>query len=321
MIGAVCYTGCRLDRAAHRRTDAAWLADRLANPSTRVVPLWRGRAPIADGRSAAVVSLTGERAAAVLAAAEDVVFLGQSDDGPACFAADVSGLAGERLPALENGARFLDLRRVGARLASTDGALLAYARALLHWHRRHRFCGRCGAATASRDGGHMRACGSAGCGEKLFPRIDPVVLMLVTRRGDGGADECLLARQRDWPRGLVSGLAGFVEPGEAAEEAVVREVREEAGLTVTGVRYVGSQPWPFPHSLMLGFRAEVDPGAAIRCTEDELEDAGWFSREAVAAIETRGLKLPFRGTIARALIDDWLAGPGDGRHAPVPPPC
>ncbi len=191
-------------------------------------------------------------------------------------------------------------------LAADEAALLAYARSIIYWHRRHRFCGICGSPTTGSQGGHLRVCADPACAAQQFPRTDPVVLMLVTRSLNGSS-QCLLARQRHWMPGLVSALAGFVEPGETLEEAVRREVREETGLEIDAVQYCGSQPWPFPSSLMLGFRAEARNWPELKVDGDELEDARWFHRDEVAAIRSLGLRLPFRGTIARALIEAWLA--------------
>jgi len=173
--------------------------------------------------------------------------------------------------------------------------MVAHAVGLLNWHRRHRFCANCGAPTEAREAGHVRVCPA--CGAHHHPRTDPVVIMLVT---DG--DRALLGRQAQWPTGRYSALAGFVEPGESLEEAVAREVREEAGVQVADVRYRSSQPWPFPSSLMLGFSARWAGGEpAVR--DAELEDVGWFTR---AAIVGGDVLLPPPTAIARRLIDEWL---------------
>ncbi len=152
----------------------------------------------------------------------------------------------------------------------------------------------------------MRECDNPECRSQHFPRTDPVVIMLITRSDvEGGA--CLLARQKQWMPGLMSALAGFVEPGETVEDAVRREVREEVGLELDEVRYWTSQPWPFPYSLMLGFRADARNGDALAIDPAELETGRWFRRQEVIDIRAAGLRLPFRGTIARALIESWLA--------------
>jgi NAD+ diphosphatase len=195
------------------------------------------------------------------------------------------------------------IRDAAARLGADDAGLVAYATAMLNWHRRHGFCANCGAATAIGEAGHVRTC--PGCGAAHHPRTDPVVIMLVR----DGAGRVLLGRQPTWPTGRYSALAGFVEPGESLEAAVAREVLEESGVAVDGVRYASSQPWPFPVSLMLGFYARHAGGEPI-AADGELEDVRWFTRgEVVAAIAGEGwLVLPPPVAIARRLIDGWLAG-------------
>lgn len=276
-----------------------------------VVPVWQTSNFVhaADPPIAAVFA--GDQGQALLAAAEQTAVLGLDPSGVPWLAADLSALAETAASALTAPARAVSLRRVAMRLGEQEAARLAYARGLLHWHRHHRFCGVCGSATVSGDGGHLRVCDNPGCGVHQFPRTDPAVMMLVTRTGrepgTTGAT-CLLARQRRWPPGFYSALAGFVEPGETLEEAVAREVREEAGIAVAQVSYRGSQPWPFPASIMLGFRAEAEAEAALNPDAEELEDARWFTRNDIAAAGAgSGLRLPTRESLARCLIDEWVA--------------
>jgi NAD+ diphosphatase len=308
MHDRIVYAGCGLDRAAHLRADPAWLDARLADPSTLIVPVWRDRTLFSGEDRPRPVPLRDAAAAQALALSGETAFLGLGEDGTAWFACDLSAHEEASLTGLFNGAAFRDLGGVVSLLPRGEGALLAYARLVMHWHRRHRYCGTCGSRTQAKSAGHLRVCVNPDCRVEHFPRIDPVVIMLITRHGPVGDEECLLARQRTWIPGLMSALAGFVEPGETLEEAVRREVREETGLEVADVRYCASQPWPFPSSLMLGFRA-VAPGLQpLRLDAQELEDARWFNRGQVAKIRAQGLRLPFRGTIARALVEDWLAG-------------
>ena len=279
MTGPNTFAGEALDRAGPHRRDEAWLAARLADPATRVV-----------AASEAGVIVAGDRprmfAVDELPEGLELVLLGVDGDGHAVFAGD----PGDELPGERRGLR--DLAPV---LSQAEGGMVAHAVGLLNWHRRHRFCANCGAPTAAREAGHVRVCPV--CGAQHHPRTDPVVIMLVT---DG--DRALLGRQASWPTGRYSALAGFVEPGESLEEAVAREVREEAGVWVTDVRYRSSQPWPFPTSLMLGFTARWAGGeAAVR--DAELEDVGWFTR---AAIVGGDVLLPPPTAIARRLIDEWL---------------
>lgn len=308
MDARVAYAGCALDRAAHLRTQEGWLRERLSDPASRLLPVWRDRNLLVEGVPPRSAPLDEATSGALLQLADEAVFLGVGEDGRACFACDLSRHGENEVMGLVNGAQFQDLSRVVTVLARDDGALLGYARSMASWHRRHRFCGACGSPTEARNGGHLRVCLNPECRAQHFPRTDPVVIMLLTRNdGAGAAAECLLARQRQWVPGLMSALAGFVEPGETLEEAVRREVREETALAVTSISYRGSQPWPFPASLMLGFVATVADGIELAVDREELEDARWFRRDEVADIRGLGLRLPFRGTIARALIESWLA--------------
>ena len=198
--------------------------------------------------------------------------------------------------------RFEELRPLAAILDREEAGLLAYARALIYWQRRHRYCGRCGRPNRALRAGHLMQCASSDCAEAFFPRIDPAVIVLVR---DG--DRALLGRQPSWPEGRFSTIAGFVEPGESLEDAVVREVAEETAVTLRAVRYHSSQPWPFPSSLMLGFVADVEsPTIQVGC---ELAEAHWFSREDI--IEHRVI-LPPSTSISHRLIEAWFddyAGP------------
>jgi NAD+ diphosphatase len=300
------YSGSGLDRVSHLREDTAWLAARLEDPRSRIVPVWRAqnlfRAGPAEGAPGALLPSLGELREPLDGAA-DLVLLGTIEE-VAHFALDLSHIEdAAAASALFEGGEFADLRRHGALLERREGAILAYARGILHWHSRHRFCGSCGAPTASAQAGHVRLCTGPSCGMQHFPRTDPAVIMLVTH-----GEYCLLGRQKVWAPGMHSTLAGFVEPGESLEEAVAREVLEEAGVRVPveAVRYHSSQPWPFPASIMLGFHAEA-PSLALAVNRSELEDARWFSREALlASPENESFRLPRRDSIARRLIESWL---------------
>jgi len=313
------YAGAGLDRVAHLRKDEAWLAESLADPRSRLVPVWRARNLVAgysgDGEPFGAImrnpaALRGQVTPVLLEppavrphieSGAPVVLLGLVE-AVAHFAIDLSYLeTPEEAPELAGLGRFTDLRAVGPLMGQAEGAMLAYARGILHWHNRHRFCGRCGSETRSADAGHMRVCLNPECGTSHFPRTDPAVIMLVTR-----GEMCLLGRQAIWPPGMHSTLAGFVEPGESLEEAVAREVHEETGVRVVDVRYRSSQPWPFPSSLMLGFRATaIDE--EIRVFTEELEDARWFSRDFVRGHEPdESFRTPRRDSIAWRLIKDWL---------------
>ena len=296
------FSGGAIDRLSRLRRDAARLAEQLERPETRVLPVWRSQSLVCrDVAGVKAAYLRVSEARTLIEAAEPPVFLG-SLDGEAHFALDVSDVELAAFPVLTDAGELSDLRQVGALLPQGDGALLAYARGITHWHRTHRFCGRCGAATRSVDGGHARRCSNVDCRSEHFPRTDPAVIMLVSC-----GDYCLLGRQAAWPEGLFSTLAGFVEPGETPEEAVIREVMEETGVDVTGARYHSSQPWPFPGSLMIGFFAHADRRVDPAIDGDELEAAGWFSRPDLIRFREQGRILPGRQSIARRLIEDWLA--------------
>ncbi|HEY3920450.1 MAG TPA: NAD(+) diphosphatase [Stellaceae bacterium] len=290
-----------VDRASHLRKDAAWLAERLARTTSRFVLVWRGQNLIADHEGAAPrgVFLPPE---AFAAEGKETVLLGIEDEC-AYFACDLSGMeapldAIHKAPA----SAFIDLRRVGPLLPQHEGSLLAFARGMSYWHSRHRFCGVCGSPTVAEEAGHVRRCTNPACGAPHFPRTDPAVIMLVHQ----GTERCLLGRQAAWPQGMHSTLAGFVEPGESLEEAVVREVYEETRIELASVTYHSSQPWPFPASLMLGFHAEAKT-TAITVDKTELDDACWYERSwLLAHQDDESFRLPRRDSIARRLLEDWL---------------
>ncbi len=296
------YAGLGLDRAGARRRDAGWIAERLADPSSRLFPVWRAQNFVVAGDDPTPAPLAVSTAAPLLEVANEVVLLGLAGD-IACFALELSHIeTPETLPPLAGAGRFADLRSIGPLLPQAEGSLLAYARGLTHWHRRHRFCGVCGSPTESADAGHLRRCANPDCGAEHFPRTDPAVIMAVAHR-----DRLLLGRQASWPPGMHSVLAGFVEPGESLEEAVAREVLEEVGVAVVDVRYLSSQPWPFPASIMLGFTAEA-LGPELRIDKSEIDRADWYSRaELRASPEDERFRLPRRDSIARRLVDDWIA--------------
>ncbi|MEO3434450.1 NAD(+) diphosphatase [Inquilinus sp. CAU 1745] len=300
------YDHPTLDRLAERRRDPAWIAERLAAPETVILPVWQGKNLIDGPREAPHVARLSGRDDWWRPLASEIALLGESG-GRVWFAADLSALpepaTHERLAAL---GLFVDLRAIGPILGREDAALLAYARGLMWWHQRHRFCGVCGHRTESGDAGHVRRCTNAACAINHFPRTDPAVIVLVH---DG--DRCLMGRQSIWPKGMHSTLAGFVEPGESLEAAVMREVFEESGVRVGDVRYHSSQPWPFPQSLMIGFTACAET-TDIVLRDGELEGAGWFDRSFLRAVPPDAVAgeadfvLSRRDSIARRLVDDWI---------------
>ncbi len=285
----IAFTGIRLDRADHLRADPS----ALMGIGARLLRL-DGLEPAA-GDALVWGSLAEARDGA------ELVFLGLLD-GSARFAQVPPAAPGSMAPPSPA------LWAAMAGFTADDLALYGMARALLSWHARHPFCAQCGAPTVLAKGGWQRTC--TGCRAEHFPRVDPVVIMLV-EHADG---RLLLGRQPRYPAGRYSALAGFVEPGETIEEAVTREVREEAGLAVRDVAYVASQPWPFPGSLMFGCHAMTDDNAIVIDTT-ELDDARWFTRAEVAAAmagdgsgqgEPAFLPPP-KTAIAHTLLDWWLS--------------
>lgn len=311
----MCFTGSGLDRAADLRSNPERMAELLV--AGLVLPVWRGK-PLATAGAdltPALGWLTTDHP--VLAAISDPMFLGL-DDGIARFAADISDWepdAGtepvvqaffdpsqQRHPDLPSDHAFVELRSIMLDLTAREAELVATAKAVLHWHRSHRFCSVCGGASAPINAGWQRACPA--CKAQHFPRTDPVVIMLVTR-----GNRALLGRSAIWPAGMYSCLAGFVEPGETPEAAVRREVAEETGVPVGRVRYVSSQPWPFPASLMMGFTAEALDDT-ITLDPEELEDALWITREDMVEVMAGGhptIRPARKGAIAHSLIANWLA--------------
>jgi NAD+ diphosphatase len=291
------YATGEFNRAVERREDIAWIRERLADPASRLYPIWRLRNYVSDPEAPRAISLDPDRRAALVEAASTVVLLGVESE-TAHFLIDISHL--DETTALELG-HAVDLRAVGVLMPQREGALLAYARGLTYWHDRHKFCGTCGSPTELKAAGHQRQCTNPDCSAVQFPRTDPAVIMRITH-----GDRILMARQAVWAQGMHSVLAGFVEPGESLEDAVAREVYEEVGLKLTRIKYFSSQPWPFPSSLMLGFSAEATSDQ-FTVDENELESARWMTRpELLNSPEDATFKLPRKDSISRRLIEDWL---------------
>jgi NAD+ diphosphatase len=292
------FAGPYVDRAGHLRQDAAWFASALADTRSRVVPVWNSRSLIADGNEPRAAFLELDDIPRERRSAETLVLLGRVNDA-SFFAYEIESLDP---PQLLNGARFEDLRLVASLLPLEEAGLLGYARAMISWRRRHRFCGSCGATTVAAKGGHVLVCTNPACRHEQFPRLDPAIIVLVS---DG--ERALLGRQASWPVGRYSTIAGFVEPGESLEDAVAREVLEETGVQVDAIEYHSSQPWPFPASLMLGFTAHAAT-QAVHLHDEELEDARWFTRaEVVAGVPL----LPPTQSISFSLIEHWFNAGSD----------
>jgi NAD+ diphosphatase len=314
------FASSAIDRAHQLRRDEAALRSARQNPEARVALVWRSKSLVSAGDPRPALLAISEIAELIeevesaAGAAVPLVWLGLHRERPH-FALDVSDLEQPTdRTQIQSAGDFVDLRQIGALVEAEDGALLAYARAMMSWHRRHLYCGVCGAPTRAQDAGHLRVCTAEGCESQIFPRTDPAVIMLVHSEPEPGerddhrlGDHCLLGRQAAWPPGVFSTLAGFVEPGESLENAVAREVFEETGVKTSSADYHSSQPWPFPSSIMLGFYATAVPGE-VSVDGDELQEARWFERaELVELVARREVRFPPPMSIARRLIDDWLA--------------
>jgi NAD+ diphosphatase len=285
------FAGAYVDRSGHLRKEPQWLADAIHKADSVFVPIWQDKC-LASGEPVHAVLLQRDAVKDYLDERE-IIFLGLFRNKPA-FAINVG--KDEEAPFADAG-EFHDLRYLGSVLPADEAHLVAHARALVVWHRYQKFCGHCGSETRAESGGNTRVCIDDSCGRQLFPRVDPAIIVLVSDR-----DRCLLGRQSGWPEDRYSTIAGFVEPGESLEDAVQREVVEETNISTRDIEYHSSQPWPFPSALMLGFIATATT-FDIKLNDDELEDAQWFTRKQMLS----GFpKLPYRLSIARRLVDDWL---------------
>jgi NAD+ diphosphatase len=300
------YTRIGLQREAHLRSDVTWLEEQRASP-VPVYVMWRGQN---------LFSLSGDKRPWVLPfsalpSSIKPIFLGLQPDNQPVFAANLTEPKTDRealsLVGLQNGqARFIHLRESRGILTPEDQQLLLYVRALINWHEVQKFCSRCGSPTLPEEAGHVMACTNVECAAKYFPRSDPATIMLVQH-----GDRCLLGRQPSWPEDVYSTLAGFVEAGESAEAGVLREVKEEAGIEIANLRYLGSQPWPFPQSLMLGYFADAVT-TDIVCGS-ELAEVRWFDVGETQEVLLRHIaRFPHLETISRKLMKQWLAERGVG---------
>ncbi len=311
-LGRLALARSTVDRATERRADTAWVAAAWADPRTRVLV-------VSD--SQALVRYDGDQPELVFLSPGDApegtrFLLGVDDEDVVYFG--VSGELAADAPARSDshGAKPVSLRQVGAVLSDRDAGLLTHAVALANWHDTHTHCPLCGTPTVPAPAGHLTTCPKDGT--EHFPRVDPAVIMLVT----DPEDRCLLARNAAWPQRRMSVLAGFVEPGESAEHAVAREVFEETALAVGQIRYLGSQPWPMPRSLMLGFQAVAAAGQQIVVDAEEIGEAHWFTRpELLAGLEAGELGIAPTSSIARRLIEYWYGAElPDGPGAWTAPP-
>lgn len=303
-----------LDRASSQRKEGTWITEQLADGKCQIIPIWKGQFLFCQlalfifdvsNRSKDVSKIVDEQLIN-----NKTIFLGIDNSLPV-FVIDFSHIDKDELARIcRISFELLDLRSTLPLVDMNQASILAYASSLTYWHRANQFCGFCGSTTKSLNGGHSLKCSDEQCNKETFPRTDPVVIMLVEYKPDNGPVQCLLAEHHHIPEKAVSTLAGFVDPTETLEQAVIREVKEETGVNVSNVQYITSQPWPFPSSLMLGFYAETnDP--SIYIDDEEIRDAKWFTADEVRSFGNWGdegdnYKLPGKESIARYLIDCWL---------------
>ncbi|MFC1777182.1 NAD(+) diphosphatase [Pseudomonadota bacterium] len=299
------FTAVRLNREVELRDDSRWVKQTLKDPNTRFVPLWHSRSLLertVDGTLAIYLS------PADLSEPDRIqppTLLG-NDGEREYFAVSVTNSQKDEILAKSPQARFADLRRASIDMAAKHAGILAYARALHYWQHRHAFCGVCGEPNLLRSAGHRMMCSNEECARESYPRIDPAIIVLVTHK-----DSCLLGRNTKWPPKQFSTLAGFVEPGESLEDAVVREVYEEVQLQLQKIRYVSSQPWPFPASAMCGFYAEaLDRNSG---SSEEVDETRWFTVESLThAVLNNEVLLSPPVSIAFRLLADWFRKNGGG---------
>ena len=305
------FAGMQLDRCSERRADTNWVEQAWHSQEARFVLVDAEGKTLANAAHSALHLLNGNERQRWFADAQPVL-LGVDTHHVPYFALASDSVQGETLAAA-CGCAQLDLRRAGLELPAFEAGLFAYARGLLHWQSRTRWCGTCGHALVLEWAGHRARCSNPACALEHYPRTDPAIIVIVA-----SGTQCLLGRQPGWPPGRYSTLAGFVEPGETLEQAVAREVAEESGVHIDHCRYLASQPWPFPASLMLGFEAESS--LQVPRVGAELADARWFEAARMPELIASGeLALPPAMSISYHLIEHWYRRHGGPALAPGQP--
>jgi NAD+ diphosphatase len=290
-----------LDRDDVSRKSPQLLGRLLSDSKTKFVPVWRSQNFFCKhGKPLSAMRVLNSKNVSKFIDGSEIVYLGRNRNQEAYLCLDLSQFELMTLDPLNDFGVFGDLRESDNSIGGDDGSIMGYARAMCHWHQKNKHCSSCGGRTVSANSGHSRNCERNDCGTIFFPRTDPAVIIAVTFE-----NQILLGRQSDWPKGMLSVLAGFVEPGETPEHAAAREVFEEAGVLTKNIVYQYSQPWPFPASLMLGFTGEAE-SIELGVNTDEIEMADWFTREEIELFDGGNFHLPRKLSISRRLIDDWL---------------
>ncbi len=299
------FTSVRLDRLVEHRDDSDWVSRALQAEDAHLVPLWRSRSLLERNESGTLAVYLKPLDLPENGLIQPPTLLG-TDTKRTYFAVSITDRQRDDVLESHPNAKFTDLRGASIDMDAKHAGILAYAKALHYWQHRNLFCGVCGSPNRLLSAGHKLVCSNEECARESFPRIDPAIIVLVTHK-----DSCLLGRNPNWPPRRFSTLAGFVEPGESLEDAVVREVYEEARVQLSSIRYVSSQPWPFPASSMCGFYAEATSRDCA--VSDELEEVRWLNtEELVAAVKDGSVLLSPPVSIAFRLLADWFRNQGGG---------
>jgi|YelNatPaOPRAMG01_1025707.scaffolds.fasta_scaffold00028_82 NAD+ diphosphatase len=291
------YTSSGFNRLSEKRIDAKWVKEKIFSNNSKIV-LVKDLKLLVENSSRYKPVFLSMKDFKDSPEISTLIFLGERE-GSTYFCVDAKVIKGS--DSYLNFGEFLDLRAIANFMEKNDAAILAYARAMIYWHNNNKYCGICGSNTIIKDAGHKIICSNPHCSAEHFPRIDPAIIVIVSKD-----DKCLLAHQAKWPQGRYSTLAGYVEPGESLEQAVQREVFEETGIHVDNVSYHSSQPWPFPSAIMLGFKARaIDKNIFV--DKKELEDAQWFSRnDIISKLKNKSLILSPKDSISFRLIQSWF---------------
>ena len=297
----LCFASANFNRQSLKRNDKQWFAQQLADQSSQFLLFWDNKFLTTDDFNIRFLDKTTTEQFS--SSTFEWKYLGEIDVTESGMIVPVTIFGAEIINAtkLAEQAKWQSLRTIGLHLTAHDANLLAYTQGLLNWHSINRYCSHCGSTVLENQGGHALVCSNIVCAKEIFPRTDPAVIVLIFHQ-----DACLLGRAASWPEGMYSCLAGFVETGEDLDAAVRRETFEEAGLVLNKITYRGSQPWPFPQSIMLGFHAEATT-RDLTFHDGEIEDARWFTRQQLLdAIAENEVKLSSSLSISYHLLEDWF---------------